>query len=208
MFITFEGINGSGKSTQAKLLYEKLLRDGYEVILTKEPSIKNDFCKSLRTLLVQTKDISKLTELFILYASRNEHIEKTIKPALQDGKIVICDRYIDSSYAYQCCEKPEIKNLVNTLHNSIGGLMPDITFFIDIPVAVSEERLAPLVYEAMVKGEGYKKYDELATSHMQKIVDTYKQLATENKDRITTIDGTQSINKISDKIYEIVKSKR
>lgn len=207
MFITFEGINGSGKSTQAKLLYEKLLVDGYDVILTKEPSIKNDFCKNLRALLVQTKDISKLTELFILYASRNEHIEKTIKPALQDGKIVICDRYIDSSYAYQCCEQPEIKNLVDTLHNAIGGLMPDITFFIDIPVSVSEERLAPLVYEAMVAGEGYKKYDELATSHMQKIVNAYKQIATENKDRITTIDGTQSVETIRSKIYDIVKSK-
>ena len=86
--------------------------------------------------------------------------------------------------------------------------IPDLTFFIDIPVSVSEERLAPLVYEAMVAGEGYKKYDELATAHMQKIVDAYKQLAKENQDRITTIDGTRSVNEISNKIYEIVKSKQ
>ena len=206
MFITFEGINGSGKSTQAKLLFEYLKSQNKDVVLTKEPGGGGEFCMKLRTLLVQTTDMSKMAELFLLYASRVEHIRKVIKPALEAGKIVICDRYIDSSFAYQCCDNPEREELVKYLHKSIGNLMPDLTFLIDIPVSVSESRLAPLVYEAMVQGEGSKKYDELATNHMQKILNVYHKLAEENKNRIKVIDGTKDVNDVFEEIKKYFKN--
>ena len=201
MFITFEGINGSGKSTQAKLLYEYLKKQGKNVILTKEPGGGGEFCMELRRLIVKTKDITKLTELFLLYASREEHIKKLIQPSLNEGKIVICDRYIDSSFAYQCCYDWNRAKLVELLHKEVGGLMPDITFFMDISVEESEYRLAPLIY-SFDSGGGYKKYDELETEHMQKIVDVYHKLAEENKDRIKTIDGTLQQEEIAKKIIE------
>jgi dTMP kinase len=206
MFITFEGINGSGKTTQAKKLFEHLTAIGKNVVLTKEPGGGGEFCMALRELLLKTKDISSMTELFVLYASRTEHLRKVVEPALNDGKIVICDRYIDSSFAYQCFEKPERKHLVEFLHKTINGLMPDITFLIDIPVEVSEARLAPLVYEAMISGQGYKKYDELETSHMQKIINEYHNISNEYKDRVKLIDGTKSIDEIHNDIVEKITS--
>ena len=202
MFITFEGINGSGKSTQAKMLFEYLKKKGENVILTKEPGGGGEFCMELRKLLCKTKDISKLTEMFLLFAARKEHIDKLIKPALDEGKIVICDRYIDSTFAYQCCDDWEKSKLVKQLHQEIGGLMPDKTFFMDISVNESEYRLAPLIYSATMEVGGYKKYDELTTDHMQKILNAYHKLVKENKDRIVSIDGTLAIDTIH---YEIIK---
>ena len=206
MFITFEGINGSGKTTQAKKLFEYLTSIGKKVVLTKEPGGGGEFCMALRELLLKTKDISSMAELFLLYASRTEHLRKVIEPALKDGKIVICDRYIDSSFAYQCFGQPERKKLVELFHKTINGLMPDITFLIDIPVEVSEARLAPLVYEAMISGQGYKKYDELETSHMQKIINEYHNISNENKDRVKVIDGTKSIEEIHNDIVKKISS--
>lgn len=203
MFITFEGINGSGKSTQAKMLFNYLQSIGKDVILTKEPGGGGDFCMQIRRLLCQTNDISKLTEMFLLFAARKEHIDKLISPALSDGKIVICDRYIDSTFAYQCCDDIEKTKLVWQLHNEIGGLMPDKTFFIDISVQESEYRLAPLLYSYINDGNarnGYKKYDELTTEHMQKILNIYHKLAKDNDGRIITIDGMQNIEDIHNQI--------
>lgn len=200
MFITFEGINGSGKSTQAKLLFEYLTKKGINAILTKEPGGGGEFCMALRELLLKTKDMSSMAELFLLYAARVEHIRKVIEPSLKKGDIVICDRYIDSSFAYQCFDDPKKEKFVMYLHKAINGIMPDITFFIDIPVSVSEKRLAPLVYEAIVKGQGYKKYDELETLQMEKILQVYKRIALENDNRIKTIDGTKTIDEISKEI--------
>ena len=204
MFITFEGINGSGKSTQAKLLFEYLKSKGKNVVLTKEPGGGGEFCMELRRLIVQTKNISKLTEMFLLMASRKEHLDKLIKPALAEGKIVICDRYTDSTYAYQCCDDYSKFEFVDKLHKEIGCIVPDITFYIDISVEESEYRLAPLLYESAENTErnGYKKYDELASEHMQKILNTYRRLADEQKERIYTIDGTANIEAIQREIIE------
>ena len=206
MFITFEGINGSGKSTQARLLADNLQKLGHDVVLTNEPGGGGEFCMKLRKLIVETKEISKLTELFLLYAARNEHIIKLVQPALEAGKIVICDRYVDSSYAYQCCYDWKNAEFVKTLHDKIGGLMPDLTFMMDITVRESEERLAPLIYSSTFN-EGYKKYDELETEHMQKILDVYHKLADENQDRIVKINGMQAPEDIEKQILEVVQQR-
>jgi len=203
MFITFEGINGSGKSTQAKLLFEYLKKKGKNVILTKEPGGGGEFCMQLRKLLCQTKDISSITEMFVLFAARKEHLDKVIVPALKDGKIVICDRYIDSTFAYQCCDDWKKADFVKLCHKEIGGLMPDKTIYMDISVEESEYRLAPLIYLQIDNGNaGYKKYDELETQHMQKILNVYRKLAKENQDRIIKIDGTEQIENITENIIK------
>ena len=206
MFITFEGINGSGKTTQSRKLFEYLNGIGKDVVLTKEPGGGGEYCMSLREILLKTKNMSKLAELFLLYSARVEHIKNVIGPALKAGKIVICDRYIDSTFAYQCVGDKEMDEIVEYLNDKIKLVIPDITFLIDIPVSVSESRLAPLVYEAIIKGEGYKKYDEIETSNMQKIVDSYRKIATNNSDRVKIIDGTLDKNEIHKKIVSIVSS--
>ena len=206
MFITFEGINGSGKSTQAKMLADYLKQKDKDVVLTKEPGGSGEFSMKLRKILCETNDISKITEMFLLFADRKEHIDKVIQPALNAGKIVICDRYIDSTFAYQCCDDLNKFDLVKKIHQEIGGLMPDKTFFIDISVAESEYRLAPLIYYSVVNengtDSGYKKYDELKTEHMQKILDVYRHLATTENKRICPIDGTKTKEEIHREIIE------
>lgn len=207
MFITFEGINGSGKSTQVELLYKYFLKNGKRSILTKGIGGGGDFCMEIRKILCTTKDIDNLTELFLLYASRNEHVKNVILPAIKEEKIIICDRYIDSSYAYQCNGDEKMVELLRIFNIAIKAPMPDITFFIDIPVSISETRLAPLVYDAMVQGIGYKKYDEIDAVRMQKIVDNYKQLANIFPNRIYRIDGTRSVKDIHNEIVNIIETK-
>ena len=202
MFITFEGINGSGKSTQANMLFELLKQKGKDVVLTKEPGGGGEFCMELRRIICKTKNISNLTEMFLLFAARKEHIDKVIKPALSNGKIVICDRYIDSTFAYQCCDEPERIALVKHLHKEMGGLMPNKTFFIDIPVSESKRRLEPFLYLIQ---ENEKKYDKLESEHMQKILDMYRKLADLYSDRITRIDGMLSPEEINKQIIGELK---
>jgi len=197
MFITFEGINGSGKSTQANMLFELLKQKSKDVVLTKEPGGGGEFCMELRRIVCKTKNISNLTEIFLLFAARKEHIDKVIKPALSSGKIVICDRYIDSTFAYQCYDEPERIDFVKHLHKEIGGLMPDKTFFIDIPVSESKRRLEPFLYLIQ---ENEKKYDKLESEHMQKILDMYRKLADLYRNRITRIDGMLSPEEINKQI--------
>ena len=207
MFITFEGINGSGKSTQVKLLHKYFLENGKTSILTKGIGGGGEFCMEIRRILCTTKSIDNLTELFLLYASRNEHVKNVLLPAIQEGKHIVCDRYVDSSYAYQCNGDAKMVELLKIFHKAIKAPIPDITFFIDIPVSVSEARLAPLVYDAMVQGAGYKKYDEIKTEDMQKIVNNYKKLADLFPDRIYRIDGTKSIKDIHNEIVNIIEAK-
>ena len=207
MFITFEGINGSGKSTQVKLLHKYFLENGKTSILTKGIGGGGEFCMEIRRILCTTKSIDNLTELFLLYASRNEHVKNVLLPAIQEGKHIVCDRYVDSSYAYQCNGDAKMVELLKIFHKAIKAPIPDITFFIDIPVSVSEARLAPLVYDAMVQGAGYKKYDEIKTEEMQKIVNNYKKLADLFPDRIYRIDGTKSIKDIHNEIVNIIEAK-
>ena len=206
MFITFEGINGSGKSTQAKLLFNFLKKQGKDVVLTKEPGGGGEFCTKLRRIICETDDISKLTETFLLFAARKEHLDKLIIPSLKDGKIVICDRYIDSTFAYQCNNDPDKIKFVELLHEKIGGLMPDKTFYIDISVSESNYRLAEKIYEstmnAMSERSGYKKYDHLADESMQKILDSYRKIAENNKQRIITINGTRTAEEIHKQIVK------
>ena len=141
MFITFEGINGSGKSTQAKMLFNYLQSIGKDVILTKEPGGGGDFCMQIRRLLCQTNDISKLTEMFLLLAARKEHIDKLISPALSDGKIVICDRYIDSTIAYKGVARHLGIDNVLKINSFALDYMPDLTIFIDVTPDVALKRL-------------------------------------------------------------------
>lgn len=135
-FITFEGIDGSGKSTQARLLADALCTLGHEVVLTREPG-GSPGAEEIRRLVLEG-DPSKWspeTEILLFTAARRDHLEKTIRPALQAGKIVISDRFADSTRMYQGISRGDLRGLVDNLHAMMIGIEPDLTFVVDIDPA-------------------------------------------------------------------------
>lgn len=194
-FITFEGIEGCGKSTQAKKLYEFFLSKNQEAILTREPG--GTMCgEKIRDILLDEK-IPKLeaqTELLLNFAARVEHVEKVIKPALHSNKIVISDRFFDSTYAYQgnafglgFTAVDEVKKI------TIKNFAPDITFLIDVPVE--------LAFSRITTREGNNRYEKLGLDFHQKVRDGFLQL-TEKNPRIKIIDGENDI----EKVFQIILS--
>ncbi|WP_088370386.1 dTMP kinase [endosymbiont 'TC1' of Trimyema compressum] len=142
MFITFEGVDGSGKTTQAQLLKEFLENKGHSVLLTREPG-GTKFAEAIRNLLLHIHDpINPMTEVYLYCAARNEHYHKIILPALKEGKIVISDRFYDSTIAYQGAgRKLGIDKMIEMNQEFILNSKPEITFFLDTPLSIIEERL-------------------------------------------------------------------
>ena len=195
MFITFEGIEGCGKSTQAKKLHEFFLSKKLNAILTREPG-GTLVGEKIREILIDGK-IAKLeakTELLLNFAARLEHVEKLIKPALNSGQIVISDRFFDSTFAYQGSAFGIDEKVIEEIKKiTIDDFKPDITFFIDIPVSLAFER---------IKGRlTNNRYEKFGHEFHQKVRDGFLDLAEKNP-RIKTIDGTMSIEKIFSKIIQ------
>lgn len=195
-FITFEGIEGSGKSTQSQMLYQFLLEKNHDAVLTREPG----GCKAaelIRNILLND-DIEKLSaksEIFLNFAARIEHIEKTIKPALEAGKWVICDRFFDSTFAYQGYGFGADLNLIEKIQNlAIGSFVPDVTFLIDVPVDVAFARIKDR--------SSNNRYEKLTQDFHQKTRDGFLQLAQKNP-RIKVIDGTKLQQEVQFEIRRI-----
>jgi dTMP kinase len=192
-FITFEGIEGSGKSTQVKKLHEFFLSKNQNSILTREPGgvIASE---RIREILIDEK-IEKLeakTELLLNFAARLEHVEKLIKPALSKGNIVISDRFFDSTYAYQGSAFGLDESIINNVKQMvIGDFSPDITFLIDLPVEVAFERIS--------NRSDNNRYEKLGLDFHQKVREGFLQLAKKNQ-RIKIIDGTKNQQKIFEEI--------
>ena len=142
MFITFEGVDGSGKTTQAQLLKEFLENKGHSVLLTREPG-GTKVAEAIRNLLLHIHDhINPMTEVYLYCAARNEHYHKIILPALKEGGIVISDRFYDSTIAYQGAgRKLGIDKMIEMNQEFILNSKPEITFFLDTPLSIIEERL-------------------------------------------------------------------
>lgn len=196
-FISFEGIEGCGKSTQAKKLHEFFSQNS---ILTREPG-GTKAGEKIREILIDEK-IEKLeakTELFLNFAARLEHVEKLIKPALAAGKIVISDRFFDSTYAYQGNAFGLDEKLIDEVRKmAIGNFVPDITFLIDVPVEVAFARIEGR--------EGNNRYEKLGLDFHQKVRDGFLNLAKKNP-RIKIIDGTKFPEEIFAEITKILNSK-
>lgn len=184
-FITFEGGEGSGKTTQSKLLYDHLMKRGIDCLWTREiggtPS-----AEQIREILLRAELLST-TEILLVMAARFEHVERVIKPALEAGKTVICDRFLDSTMSYQGAD------LSLKLHGDIfGSFMPGITFFIDLEPSVALSR-------AIARGDG-NKFEEKEVAFHQTVYNNFKELAKRFKDRIIVIDGVGSKEAIHEDI--------
>jgi dTMP kinase len=199
-FITFEGGEGCGKSTHSKLLKKYLQSKGNKVVLTLEPGATK-LGKTLRQILLKgIKLRAKLTELFLFAADRMEHVETVIKPALKKGCVVICDRFIDSTTAYQSMGRkidPDLVKIIN--HISSGGLMPDITILLDIKPTVGIKR--------GTIHSGKDKFESENGLFHDRVRKGYLKIAKNDPKRVILIDTSGSIKEVQDKIRRVVDEK-
>ncbi len=198
-FITFEGIEGSGKSTQAKKLHEFFLAKNFASVLTREPG-GTLASERIREILIDEK-IEKLeakTELLLNFAARLEHVEKLIKSSLEQEKIVISDRFFDSTYAYQGSAFGLEEKLIDDVKKmTIGDFAPDITFLIDVRVEVAFARIA--------NRADNNRYEKLGLDFHQKVREGFLHLAKKNP-RIRLINGAQNPQEIFTEITQILTS--
>jgi dTMP kinase len=197
-FITFEGIDGSGKSTLISAIKERLLKRGIKeekILITKEPG-GTDFAELLREVLAKKVDREPLAELFALLSARYDHTKRKIIPALREGKIVICDRYSDSTFAYQVFGKGLEYYLVTHL-NKIASLKlkPDLTILIDLDPKIALERLK----------DKRDHYESLGLEFFEKVRYGYLALAKRAKKRIKVIDGSRSFEDVLNDAWSYVE---
>jgi dTMP kinase len=202
MFITFEGIDLSGKSTQAKLLYDYLRKKKKKVIIVREPG-GTVVSERIRDILLDKKltKMFSLTEFLLFSASRHQLTEEIIKPHLKKGYIVICDRYFDSSTAYQGyggkIEMSIIKEINKIASNKLN---PDMTFFVDIDMKESAKRRT-----SMKKSKD--RMESKKITYFNKVIEGYRKLSVLHKNRFIKLDGKKSIEELQNDILNILRKK-
>jgi len=201
LFITLEGIDGSGKSTQANALGEALNKNGNIAILTREPG-GSVGAELIRKLLVEgdPNRWSPETEMLLFTAARRDHFEKTIRPALERGKIVISDRFADSTRVYQGATRGDLRALVDQLHQLMIGCEPDLTLIIDVD---PQESLA----RGLARGSGEDRFEDFGLDFQKKLRQGFLKLGNDFDKRCKIIDGTRSVEDISSEILTLVYNK-
>lgn len=198
MLITFEGIDGSGKTTQINLLKEYLEQKGHKVLCLREPGSTSISEKIRETLLMSKEDISPIAEVMLFCAARAQLVSSVIKPALSQGITVICDRYLDSTVAYQGYGRGVSIDIIDSCNTfAIDGLLPTISFILDVPVENAAQR-------AEKRTEEKDRMEKAGDDFFTKVRHGYQQLAQKYKNRIIMIDGTQSIERINASICSAI----
>lgn len=200
IFISFEGIEGSGKTTQARLLYNYLYKKGLNPVLTEEPG-GTDIGREIRKILLSPGhfNIHPVTELLLYNASRSQHVNEIILPAIKSGRIVITDRFSDSTYAYQGQGRGLNRDIINRIDEiSTGGIRPDITILIDVDVNVG-----------LMRNRKANKVDRIELEEIQfhrRVRDGYLEIARQEPDRIKIIDGSKEIEEIHREVIAEMES--
>ncbi len=203
LFITFEGPEGSGKSTQARMLVEWLESLGYDVVATREPG-GTRIGEAVRRIIlsVEHSEMNPRTEALLFSAARAQLVFQVIKPALEEGKIVVSDRYADSTMAYQGYgHQLEIEDLKAITRFATGGLVPDITFYLDLPV---EEGLERKARDSVNGGEKLNRLDLAAVEYHKKVRNGYLKLVEENG-RWHVLDAKKPPHTIQEEIRKVVR---
>lgn len=201
--VSFEGGDGCGKSTQIKLFTEFLKRENIDFICTREPG-GTDVGEEIREILLHSKGkMSAETEFLLFSASRSKIVEDVIKPALKEGKVVVLDRYYDSSYTYQgYAGDLKVKDLENITEFAIKGTVPNLTFLLDLSYEDAMKRKN--------KDEKLKDLDRIESKgkeYHNKVRQGYLLLAKKNKKRIVVIDANQSVEKIEKQIRDVFQKR-
>jgi len=197
-FISFEGIDGSGKSTQARLLAAHLEEQGHAVVLTREPG-GSPGAEEIRKLVLEGPPDrwSAETEILLFTAARRDHLERTIRPALAAGKIVICDRFADSTRMYQGLRGDDLRRKVDALHDLMIGQEPDLTLLIDMDPATGLAR-------ALGRNGGEERFESFGQQMQERMRTGFLDLAQGAPARIRVVDGARSQNVVAADVATIV----
>jgi dTMP kinase len=197
-FITIEGTDGSGKSTQIELLMDYLRKKGADVIFTREPG-GTQISEKIREIIldVDNSEMTGITEALLYAAARSQHVEEKIIPALEAGKIIICDRFVDSSIAYQGAARGlGAEKIMGINEAALHGIMPDMTLFFDL----SPEK-------GILRKKNERALDRLEKEKMdfhEKVYEGYKNLCKKYPERIKPIDADRSIDEVHSEVIEVI----
>ena len=201
LFVTFEGIEGSGKSYQCRKLYNELRKKNLSVILTREPGGTKSAEKIRKVILEDyfasdsKEKFSKYTDTLLYLAARNEHVQNIIRPAISKKKIVICDRFIDSTLAYQVFGKGVSKNLVDSIHKFVlGSIKPDLTFVLKVNISKALQRLK--------KRKKKNRYDKFSKNFYTKVQNAFIKIAKKNTRRYCIVDNSEDSTKTESIIFD------
>ncbi len=199
-FLTFEGIDGSGKSTQARRLAAALEAEGREVVLTREPG-GSAGAEEIRRLLVEGHPgrWSPETEILLFTAARRDHLERTILPALKARKVVISDRFADSTRVYQGVQHAELRPLVDLLHASMISIEPQLTLVIDMDHGLALKR-------GLARKSGEDRFEEKGAAFQEKLRDGFLDLVKEFSERCVLIDGMRSEAEVAADVLAAVRT--
>ena len=197
LFITFEGADGCGKTTQIELLNNYLTKTGKQTLLTREPGAKGLGVKLREILLNYDGDVSPNCESFLFLADRAQHIDCIINPALKDGKVVLCDRHVDSTVAYQGFGRGIDLEKIHYLNNiATSGLKPDLTIVFDIDVETSQKRI----------GQNKDRMESAGVDFFNKVRNGYLKIAQSEPNRVKIIDASDTIENINKQVVELVEN--
>jgi dTMP kinase len=208
-FITIEGLDGCGKSTQLERLAKVLRKDGLQVVVTREPGGTETGEKIRRVLLdTGTANLSPYAELALMFASRAQHIKEIIQPGLAEGKVVLCDRFTDSSEAYQGGGRKLGSEPVLLLHRTLcGNLQPDMTILMDSDVSASVERARRRNKASRSSESDENRFEQESRAFFSRVRNTYLAIASREKQRVTVVDARGSADKTHKQIVALVRRK-
>jgi dTMP kinase len=200
LFLTFEGIDGSGKSSQCKRLAEALRAAGYDVVLTREPG-GSEGAEDIRRLVLEgdPDKWSAETEILLFTAARRDHLERTILPALAAGKVVICDRFADSTRMYQGMSRGDLRATVDQLHALMIGREPDLTLLIDMDPATGLSR-------AKGRQGTEERFEDFGLGLQEKMRAGFLSLASEFPDRFRVVDGARDIDTVAADVLRLTEA--
>jgi dTMP kinase len=201
LFISLEGIDGSGKSTQSRLLAERMRAWGRDPVLTREPGGAPG-AEDIRRLLVEGDPDrwSPETEILLFTAARRDHLERTIRPALDAGRDVVTDRFADSTRVYQGATRGDLRTLVDTIHDAAIGVEPNLTLILDMDPAVALER-------GLARSSGEDRFEEFGLDFQKRLRAGFLALAQEAAGRCVVIDAMAAPDTVATRIAEVVRAR-
>ena len=196
LFLTFEGGDGCGKTTQIKLLDEHLRNKGYKTLITREPGSKGLGVKLREILLNYDGEVSPTAESFLFLADRAQHVDCIIKPALEKGIIVLCDRHTDSTVAYQGYGRGlDLEQIYKLNEIATNGLKPDLTIVLDVDVETSQKRV----------GAEKDRMESAGIEFFERVRKGFLEIAKLEPERVKVVDSTQTIEEIHKQILELIQ---